>query len=292
MPGIKARYWLLTVPEQDFAVWDELPGQLAYLKGQKECGGTTGYVHWQLLAVFTRVTCLRSVKQVFGDRAHCEPSRSAAASDYVWKDDTSIEGTRFEKGRLPISRARTQDWDRVWDQAKVGQFEEIPKDILIRHYSSIKRIRVDAMQPCFRPEINVNVHWGVSGAGKTKRCWDEAGIEAYVKNPNTKWWDGYRGQKNVIIDEFVGRIDLSYLLLWFDKYPCIAEVKGYSVPLEAINFWVTSNIDPKDWYQDENEARKAALTRRLTNVTYHPYPYTNRDTNPTIWDEINEILLS
>jgi len=152
--------------------------------------------------------------------------------------------------------------------AKSGDHASIPKDILIRHYGSIKRIRVDNCVPIFRDGINVRVYWGKSGVGKTRRAWHEAGDDVYIKNPNTKWWDGYRGQKRVIIDEFVGRVDLSYLLVWLDRYPCMAEVKGFSVPLEAEEFWITSNVNPEDWYQDINTEQRRGLMRRLTTIVH------------------------
>lgn len=271
----QARYWLLTIPTLTYPNEPTLSGDLVYLKGQKEQGSESGYEHWQVLAVFGKKQRLRGVKQHFCDTAHCEPSRSEAANEYVWKEDTRVPGTQFEHGALPISRARKADWDRVYSDAVAGEFNNIPKDILIRNYSAIKRIRVDNCQPPVRPDISVNVYWGESGIGKTRRAWHEAGAveDVYIKNPNTKWWDGYRGQKTVIIDEFIGRIDISYILTWFDRYPALVEVKGYSTPLLATTFFVTSNVDPRDWYTEINSAQKDGLMRRL-GITKMVFPWT------------------
>lgn len=266
MAPAQARYWLLTIPVTHHQQQPALNGDLVYLKGQQERGSDTGLLHWQLLAVFSKKLRLASVKRHFCPQAHCEPSRSDAANEYVWKDDTSVPGTRFELGTLPISRARTTDWSRVYDDAVSGNFDNIPKDILIRNYSSLKRIRVDNSNPPPRPEVTVNCYWGDSGIGKTRRAWHEAGHinDVYIKNPNTKWWDGYRGQKTVIIDEFTGRIDLSYLLVWLDRYPCNVEVKGFSTPLLAERFFITSNLAPEAWYPDSSPQHKTALLRRMT----------------------------
>lgn len=187
-----------------------------------------------------------------------------------------MPGSRFELGSLPICRSRQADWDRVYADAQSGNFDNIPKDILIRNYTSLKRIRVDSSNPPFRDNITVKVFWGESGVGKTRRAWDEAGDinNVYIKNPNTKWWDGYRGQTTVIIDEFVGRIDISYILTWCDRYPCNVEVKGFSTPLLATSFYFTSNVDPRDWYTDINPAQKAGLLRRLS-IEHMIFP-TNR----------------
>lgn len=261
----QARYWLLTIPVQHYPHEPSLSGDIVYLKGQQEIGGETGLHHWQLLAVFSKKLRLAAVKRHFCQQAHCEASRSEAANEYVWKEDTRVPDTQFEHGALPISRARPADWDRIYDDAIAGNIENIPKDILIRNYSAIKRIGVDNAKPPVRDDVTVNVYWGNSGVGKTRRAWHEAGSinDVYIKNPNTKWWDGYRGQKTVIVDEFIGRIDISYILTWLDRYPCMVEIKGYSAPLLATRFFFTSNVDPRDWFPDANEEQKRGLMRRV-----------------------------
>lgn len=292
MPAIKGRYWIATLSVQHCPSQPSLSGDCVYLKGQQEIGAG-GFQHWQFLAVFSKQVTLLQAKRHFHESIHLELSRSNAANEYVWKEDTRVIGTQFECGELPKSRARKADWDAVWDAAKSGDINSIPKDILIRNYSSIKRIRVDHVQPRIREGVTVNVYWGKSGVGKTRRAWHEAGDDVYIKNPNTKWWDGYRGQKKVIIDEFVGRIDISYILVWLDRYPCIAEVKGYSIPLDAVEFWITSNVDPNDWYLDINAEQRNGLMRRLTNVVHMteewlPDPNLNRERSDE--EVLSEIL--
>lgn len=112
-------------------------------------------------------------------------------------------------------------------------------------------------------EREVVVYWGVTGSGKSHRAWQEAGLDAYPKTPTTKFWDGYQGQKHVVIDEFRGAVDISHVLRWFDKYPVIAEVKCSSVVIKAEKIWITSNLHPKDWYPNLDEETKQALLRRL-----------------------------
>lgn len=295
MPAIKGRYFLATLSCAQFAEQPTLSGDCVYLKGQKEIGAG-GFEHWQFLCVFGKQVTLQQAKRHFHNSVHLELSRSSAANEYVWKEDTRVPGSQFELGELPKSRARKADWDAIFDDASRGNFNNIPKDILIRNYSAIKRIRVDSIKPQFRGDITVNVYWGKSGVGKTRRAWHEAGDDVYIKNPNTKWWDGYRGQKRVIIDEFVGRVDISYILTQLDRYPCIAEVKGFSVPLEATEFWITSNINPKDWYLDISHEQLCGLMRRLTNVVQMTEPWEPNlnlsDESIDLEDDLLSVLLS
>lgn len=262
----QARWWLLTIPHADFLPF--LPRDVTHIAGQLERGDNTGYLHWQLVVSFPRKLRLRGVKSIFGDTCHAEPTRSDAARTYVFKDDTAIPNTRFELGNLPVRRGNSDDWHAIRENAKRGRLDDIPPDVYCRLYGNFKRIAVDHMEPV-GVERTVTVYWGRTGTGKSRRAWDEAGLHAYPKDPRTKFWDGYRNHEHVVIDEFRGGIDISHILRWFDRYPVVVEVKGSSVVLSATRIWITSNIDPREWYPGLDEETKQALLRRLT-ITHFP----------------------
>lgn len=255
-------YWLLTIPHYDFTPYP-LPGT-TWSRGQLE-EGDGGYLHWQLIVAFAKKESIRGVKELFGEKAHCELSRSAAASEYVWKEETRVSGTQFQFGERPFKRNDPADWDIVWESATAGKLLSIPADIRIRYYRTLRAISSDFAQPVGM-ERSCFVFWGRTGSGKSRRAWDEAGLEAYPKDPRTKWWSGYNGQANVVIDEFRGAIDISHLLRWLDRYPVSVEIKGSSVPLTAECFWITSNIHPDYWYVDVDRETINALLRRMTII--------------------------
>lgn len=270
MPSPQGRYWLLTVPENEFT--PILPVGVTYIKGQLEVAPTTGYRHWQIVACFEKKVSLRPVRALFGE-FHAELTRSSAAIAYVWKDDTAVPNTRFEFGELPFNPARKTDWARVRAAAVSGNFDSIPDNIFVQHYRTLRAIRSDYARPvamvrqCF-------VFWGPTRTGKSRRAWDEAGMDAYPKAPTTKWWDGYQAHKNVVIDEFrgnnyltLGEISITHLLRWVDRYPVLVEVKGGTVPLVAEKLWLTSNLDPRLWYPEaDSDVRNAVLAR--LNITH------------------------
>jgi len=280
----KARYWLLTIRHQDFLPY--LPPGITYIKGQLEEGtgggtstsgsmeqsgqGSGGFLHWQVLAVFANQVRLQSVRAIFGD-AHAEPTKSEAANDYVWKEETSVPGTRFQLGKLPFKRNSETDWDTVYELAKAGDIENpgIPSDVRIRNYHSLRAIAKDYCRPRARAIQEVNVFWGVTGSGKSHRAFIEAGEEFYIKSASTKWWDGYRGEPNIIMDEFTGVIGIQHMLTWLDRYPCAAEIKGGQIPLKTVRWWIMSNIAPSEWYANTaTSEQQAALMRRLSNVEH------------------------
>lgn len=249
---------MLTVPHNCFTPY--LPPGVAYLKGQLE-QGDGGFIHWQILVVFSAKKSLIQVRGMFGP-IHAELSRSSAADEYVWKDDTAVLGTRFELGSKPMRRNNPTDWDAVLASAKKGDLSEVPADVTIRCYNQLRRIGYDNIRPVAMVR-SCKVFWGPTGTGKSRRAWEEAGLLCYAKDPRTKWWDGYSGENNCVIDEFRGTIDIAHMLRWLDRYPVRVEVKGGAVPLCVGSFWITSNLDPRLWYPELDEETKAALMRRL-----------------------------
>jgi len=113
------------------------------------------------------------------------------------------------------------------------------------------------------------VFWGRTNTGKSRRAWEEAGMGAYCKDPNTKFWDGYQNQDAVVMDEFRGLINVSNLLRWLDRYPVRVEIKGSSRPLSMTTLWITSNVNPLYWYPEVDSETQAAFMRRL-NITEFP----------------------
>jgi len=260
-------YWLLTISvTSGWTPPTELPRKLRYIRGQRELGAG-GFDHWQVMAAFNQKTSIHGVKSLFGQSVHCELSRSKAARDYVWKEQTRVPGTQFELGELATRRNESADWDVIRAAARVSDLSGIPSDIYVRCYHQLRSIGKDHLQP-IAMDRTCFVYWGRTGTGKSRDAWAAAGLEAYPKDPNTKFWDGYRGQEHVVIDEFRGLINISNLLRWTDRYPVNVEIKGSAVPLSCRSFWITSNLDPRAWYPELDEATLDALLRRLTIVHY------------------------
>jgi len=44
-----------------------------------------------------------------------------------------------------------------------------------------------------------------------------------------KWWDGYSGQRVVLLEDFRHADLADYLKIWTDRYPFTAEIKGGTV---------------------------------------------------------------
>lgn len=265
MPSPQFKYFLLTIPKDK---WSKcLPDGVCYIKGQEEVG-EGGYEHWQLMVVTKRKTSVVGCKNMFCREAHVEPSRSSAAEEYVWKEESRVAGSQFELGVKPFKRNSKEDWALIKKQAQEGKLEEIPADIYLRFYSTLKKISVEYQKPIMRGPQEVIVIYGPTGVGKSRMAFEEVGEDYYIKSPLTKWFDGYHGQSTIIVDEFRGIVDISHVLKWLDRYPCAVEVKGSQVFLNTKKWVITSNLSPNDWYPTLDMETKYALRRRFTRVIH------------------------
>jgi len=253
-------YWIGTISlDQQWTPC--LPDCCFYLKGQRELGDG-GFDHWQIFFITRSKESTRSLASKWSPIVgHWELTRSSAAESYVWKEQTRV-GEQFEYGTKPLRRNNGHDWDAVKQLAIENKIDEIPSDLFIRYYRTFQIISSDYCQPLAIERI-CKVFYGPTGSGKSRRAWAEAGLEAYCKDPRSKFWCGYRNQKHVIIDEFRGGIDIAHILRWTDRYPVNVEIKGSSRCLLAESIWFTSNLHPNQWYPELDAATSDALIRRL-----------------------------
>lgn len=252
-----------TIPHYGYT--DYLPSNCSWIRGQLELG-EGGFLHWQLLVAFSQKASLRTCRDTFGSY-HFELTYSKASEEYVWKDDTYVEGTRFELGAKPIQRNAVIEWEKVWTCAQEGNLLQIPASVRVSSYRTLRAIGTDYARP-IAVVRECYVFWGSTGLGKSRDAWGQAGMESYPKDPRSKFWCGYRDQAHVVIDEFRGGIDIGHLLRWLDRYPVIVEIKGGAVCLSATKIWITSNLSPDAWYPEADPVTKEALMRRLTVTHY------------------------
>lgn len=116
------------------------------------------------------------------------------------------------------------------------------------------------------PEVSptIEIYWGESGTGKSKKAIEE-NPEAYIlTKPNGNgviWFDGYEGQHTIVLDEFYGWVQYDLLLRLLDRYPLKLQVKGGMVECAATKFIFTSNKPWDEWYP--NVTDRSALERRI-----------------------------
>lgn len=263
------KYWMITVPHDKYIVPTELPEGVNYIKGQREVG-ENGYDHYQIIVYFNKKLSLRAAKANFCREAHLEPTRSKACEDYVWKEETKVADSQFELGSLPMKRNNPTDWAKVKQLAKEGNIEEIPPDVYMRCYRTLKEVKKDFMQ---KPESIDGVCglwiYGPSGVGKSRRAREEY-PGAYDKMCN-KWWDGYQDEEFVLLDDFdTNHKGLGHhLKRWADRYSFLAETKGGAVNIRPKKVVVTSNYSIETIFEGDIMMIDA-LKRRFEVINMFP----------------------
>lgn len=246
------------------ALGTELNEPIQYLVFGRETG-ESGTPHLQGYITFTRRKTLAFVKQLISDRIHCEISRGTPlqAATYCKKD-----GDYKEYGTIPKGKGARSDLvavaKKIREGANVRKIAEEHPEAIIRYGSGILRLR-RMYRPTREHPPQIKVFWGPTGTGKTRRVWEFADKDELWLHPGGQWFDGYDGQKMVLLDDFDGSwFKLSFLLRLLDRYPMPVAVKGDHAWWVPTTIFITSNLEPKDWYPNGHKDHVAALMRRLS----------------------------
>lgn len=113
--------------------------------------------------------------------------------------------------------------------------------------------------------------WISGRPGTGKSTWAHKFGEAvggYYEKAQNKWWDGYTGEKVVIMDDVDNDALLHYMKIWADTFPCKGEVKGSTVWLYHDWFIVTSNFTIEEICEMKQDGYKYvdAVKRRFKEI--------------------------
>ena len=174
------------------------------------------------------------------------------AWEYCQKSATQIEPP-ITHGEIPVPQAKETAKERTKRENKeILESGIIPavKEGLIKIASyttarnSLNNFRLDSHPPYIAPDVRGLWIYGPPGTGKSHTARTRY-PNAYIKAQN-KWWDGYDGHEQVILDDLDTHHLNHYLKIWADKWPCTGESKGGTLPLRHRKFVVTSNYEPED----------------------------------------------
>lgn len=111
------------------------------------------------------------------------------------------------------------------------------------------------------------VHWyyGKGGCGKTRQAIDQH-PDYYQKESRNIWWDGYKQQHTIIIDDF-RKDDMPFntLLKILDRYKYQGEIKGGHIHINSPLIIITSDEGPHHFWQGNDLVQ---IRRRIDVIKY------------------------
>lgn len=254
------RNWCFTInnyTSEEFAACCELKCQYIVIGDEK---GENGTPHLQGYVEFHEAHTLSAIKKHM-PRAHLEIAKGNAEHNKAY---CTKEKLVYENGE-PKRQGKRSDIQRVRDDLSSGANMRS----IISTANSLQSIRMAEIYLSYNePKRNwkplVKWYYGTTGTGKSYSAYAEL-EDVYTAGDTAKWWQGYDGHENVIIDDFRSSfISFNNLLKLLDAYPYLVEVKGGSRQFLARKIIITSPYHPKDVYNTNEEVEQ--LIRRIDEI--------------------------
>lgn len=225
--------------------------------------GELGTPHMQGFIALNSAKTFPAMIKYMPERAHIERCNGTPAQNitYCKKDGNII----IEKGQAPAQGTRS-DLDNVRDVIKnTSKMREVVE--VATSYQSVRMAEVYLSYHEKKRNWKPIVKWyyGETGSGKTKTAYEELGEDVYTASESNKWWQGYDGHENVIIDDFrKDFIKFHELLKLIDRYPYRIEYKGGSRQFLARNIIITCPFRPEEIYDTREDIEQ--LLRRIDEI--------------------------
>jgi len=275
MEKIRSRAWCYTLYDMSIKEQVRQIDCEYHIQGYEKCP-TTGREHYQSFIYFENDKSFSKMKKLIPD-THIQPrsknSTNKQASDYCRYDDypkNTIENTEiWEIGILPQQGKRT-DIEEIKDVVKTTNsmrkvievatnLQQIKMAEYLLKYSEKSR----DYQP------TVLWYYGTTGTGKSKAAHAKfEGTDYYRKTElSGKWWEGYDGQENIIIDDITETtIPYKQLLDITDRYATRVECKNGSRQFMGRTIIITTIKSPQEMYYEFPNGGDELL-RRITTIT-------------------------
>lgn len=190
---------------------------------------------------------------------HYETAKSwNSVKDYVKKDGNYISNLNLDAAqRKQAKNLMPEDFERdPIELMEEGKLHPMSLNNFLRNrstYLGLKRSKgYDGKKKCYwivgKPRI---------GKSYTIR---KTFPDLYVK-PQNKWWDGYAGEENVLLDDLDSAMLGHYLKIWGDQYPFTAEIKNGTVQPVYKRFFITSNYSIDQLFEKDEILREAIYGR-------------------------------
>jgi len=232
--------------------------------------GASGTPHLQGYVTFKQQKRLSALKKLL-PTAHWEPAKGTSQHnyDYIANNPEKPNPDYIEYGDIPTQGKRT-DLKAACDLIKEGQsmttVADAHPETFVKFSRGLRELKLILDKPYTPESLRGIWYYGAPGTGKSRQA-RQLHPSAFLKSQN-KWWDGYAGEKAIILDDLDTNVLGHYLKIWADRYACTGETKGGTVNLQHDVIIVTSNYSIEELWPDDEQMQEA-INRRFKKTHFN-----------------------
>ncbi len=212
---------------------------------------------------------LRSIKRLLGLRqVHLEKMRGTPAQAILY---AKKEGDFHEWG-VVTSQGQRSDINALKTLIDEGANESTLAETNFRLFCQYgrglqrySRLRRESQSRDFR-FVSVILLTGLTGTGKTRFGSRYASFT--IRGSDLAWWDGYEGQRCILIDEYANDVRITKLLGLLDGYQLRLAVKGDFTYAQWTTVFISTNL--ATLHAEARPVHQAALARRISLTLNFP----------------------
>jgi len=231
---------------------------MKYLGYGAETCPKTGRKHWQGCVYFyDKVSIKMAQKLLHIGNSHMENIMITSTENCV--EYCKKEGNHKEFGEMP-KQGKRNDLEVLRTEIVEGRTVDniIMEHPMIYHQygRTIEKIADIVLRKKYRTEMTKGIwYWGKTGVGKSKKVFENYTPETHYVVPNDNgWWDAYRQQDTVIINDFRGHIPYGTLLEMVDRNAYSVNRRGKEpIPFISKLVLITSSLHPSLVYRNRQE---------------------------------------
>ncbi len=263
----KQRNWCFT----DFelldwaAIYTEYADIIRYLCYGEEICPKTGKKHLQGWIQFNAQKRMTAIKKVArSKKLHLEPCQGGEEENNKY---CSKEGAFHCFGKWTGQGARTdveQAVRLIKSGASMKEVADANPQLYIQYHNGLGKYKQLQDQEARREWRTLEVHLlsGPTGCGKTRLAMEDKPYK--INGSGMQWWDGYDGEKTILIDDYANDVKITELLGILDGYQLRLPVKGGFVWANWSKVWITTNL--RTLHDKARPEHIKALARRITHT--------------------------
>jgi len=243
--------------------------------------GENGTPHIQAFVIYKNNKRFKNVKQDFPTGHLIVPNGSNVENrDYCTKKDTRL-APPIEIGEFSEMRSRN-DIVLFLEALKLGASNVLLQNMFPVLYTQfgpdkIEKMRQDFLKEehgqKFRENITVTYIYGNTRLGKTTYVYDKYPIKdiCRVHNYERGTFEDYMFQKILVLDEFTGKIDITFMNNLLDKFPVNLPARFANRTACFDEVYIISNLPISELYKEERAATPEvynAFVKRIQNIIY------------------------